>query len=56
MKREIIKEQYHKPVIKVDTTKQIRCPFCNRMILKGVIKAIETKCPKCKQIIKFEQI
>ena len=47
--------KYTKSVIEVDTEKQVRCPYCNRMICKGEVKTIQVKCPNCKEIFKLEQ-
>ncbi|MCG8635526.1 MAG: Com family DNA-binding transcriptional regulator [Desulfobacterales bacterium] len=29
---------------------EYRCPVCNRLLMKGKIITVETKCPKCKKI------
>ena len=44
--------------IKVDTQKEIRCqnPLCNRLLMKGHIKAIEIKCSQCKTLQHFEEL
>lgn len=42
--------------INVDIDREIRCPYCNRLLMKGVIDAIETKCPKCKRVQRFKQL
>jgi len=31
--------------------KEIRCPVCNRLLMKGIVLEIEIKCPKCKKIV-----
>jgi uncharacterized protein (DUF2225 family) len=47
-------------VIDVDTSKELRCPHCGRLFLKGVVIAVEIKC-KCKdelgnrRLLKFLQ-
>jgi|YNPBryunderm2012_1023409.scaffolds.fasta_scaffold01287_5 phage FluMu protein Com len=33
--------------------KEIRCKKCRRLLMKGEIKAIEIKCPKCGHIQKI---
>lgn len=30
--------------------KEYRCPVCRRLLMKGKIIFIETRCPKCKRI------
>lgn len=33
---------------------EIRCPYCNKLLLKAKGELIiEIKCPKCKEIIKI---
>lgn len=39
--------------VEVNTEKELRCPDCNRLLLKGDIKSIETKCTKCKATLRF---
>ena len=37
--------------IPVDSNKELRCPKCDRLLLKGCVAqgtAIEVKCPRCK--------
>ena len=65
MKKSTNKKPFNPPVwkfINVDTSKQIRCPVivngrvCNRMFGKGEVKAYETKCEKCKTIVRIESL
>jgi DNA-directed RNA polymerase subunit RPC12/RpoP len=43
------------PVVSVDTTGEVRCLYCNRLLMKGSPNqgSIEIKCPKCKEKIKI---
>lgn len=34
---------------------QIRCPVCNRWLMSGHVKIIQTKCPKCGNIITLRE-
>jgi len=34
--------------------KEIRCKRCKRLLMKGDVKAVEIKCPKCGYIQKIE--
>ncbi len=34
----------------LDWAKEYRCPVCKRLLMKGKIISIETKCPKCKKV------
>ena len=45
-------------VIDVDRDKEYRCPTpgCNKLLLKGMIESIETKCPKCKQMVSIAML
>jgi len=34
---------------------EIRCKKCGRLLMKGVVVAVEIKCPKCKYINVIKQ-
>ncbi|ADD67606.1 hypothetical protein Dacet_0826 [Denitrovibrio acetiphilus DSM 12809] len=34
---------------------EIRCKRCKRLLMKGVVKNVEIKCPKCGYIQMFEE-
>ena len=36
-----------------DQAKDYRCPLCKRLLMKGKIIVIETKCPRCKKHIQI---
>ncbi|WP_443660162.1 Com family DNA-binding transcriptional regulator [Clostridium algidicarnis] len=33
---------------------EIRCPYCNQLLLKADYLKVEIKCIRCKRIIKLE--
>jgi iron complex transport system substrate-binding protein len=35
---------------------EIRCKRCGRLLMKGFIKAIEVKCPKCGYVQIFSEM
>ena len=35
--------------------KEYRCPVCRRLLLKGKIIEIETRCPKCKKLCRIKE-
>ncbi|BBO69749.1 hypothetical protein DSCA_36790 [Desulfosarcina alkanivorans] len=37
--------------LKTCDKKEYRCPVCNRLLMRGNVVEIETRCPKCKKII-----
>ena len=39
--------------IYVANKKEIRCKKCRRLLMKGEVKAVEIKCPKCGYIQKI---
>lgn len=39
----------------VDMRKEHRCPVCNRLLLKGKIIQIETRCPRCKKLCRISE-
>ncbi len=42
--------------IPIDMDKELRCPGCRKLLLKGDIEdgsKIEIKCPRCKQLCRF---
>jgi len=41
--------------IYVANKKEIRCKKCRRLLMKGEVKAVEIKCPKCGYIQKIIQ-
>jgi phage FluMu protein Com len=32
---------------------EIRCPICNRLLMRGRIVYVEIKCPKCNNVIRL---
>ena len=51
-------DKYKTPIIDVDESQEVRCPNprCNHLMLKGEVKKIRTKCPKCKQFFSYEKV
>ena len=35
--------------------KEYRCPVCRRLLFKGKIIEIETRCPKCKKLCRIKE-
>lgn len=51
--------RFTEPAVSVDTTGEVRCLYCNRLLMKGRPAdgtKIEIKCPKCKEKIKISFI
>ena len=34
---------------------EVRCPNCNRLLFRGIIKYVEIKCPKCHCVQCFQE-
>ena len=34
---------------------EIRCPICNRLLMRGTIVRIEIKCPKCNNVLSLAE-
>jgi len=52
---------YVTPAIDVDGEHEWRCPYCGKLLLKGIIEPgskIETRCPRprCRKYVKLEVI
>lgn len=53
----ILDKRFQEPVIEVDLSQVMRCPFCRKPVLKGKIEsgsAFETRCSKCKKFFKIK--
>jgi phage FluMu protein Com len=38
-----------------EARKEIRCKKCRRLLMKGEVRAIEIKCPKCGYVQKISE-
>jgi len=48
--------QFTEPTVLIDAVGEVRCLYCNRLLMKGTPSQgtrIEIKCPKCKEKIKI---
>lgn len=46
-------------LIKVDESKELRCPECGKLLAKGDLGqggSIEQKCLRCKRLCRFEKL
>jgi hypothetical protein len=53
----VLDERFQAPIIEVDLSHVMRCPFCRKPVLKGKIEsgsAFETRCSKCKKFFKVK--
>lgn len=45
--------------IEVDSNEETRCPNCSKLFAKGTMGSgtkLEYKCPRCKELVKFEKL
>lgn len=57
-KTHLVTNKYKDDSIEVDKEKEIRCPYCHRLFMKGVLgkgTCIELYC-RCKRFIKYKVI
>lgn len=51
-----IDTRFTEPTMSIDAVGEVRCLYCNRLLMKGKPAdgtRIEIKCPKCKEKIKI---
>lgn len=42
--------------IQIDEHQHLFCPWCGKIVMKGVIKAIESRCPHCRQFYRMQAL
>jgi phage FluMu protein Com len=47
---ELFKERRKRGLVFERSMSEIRCKKCRRLLMKGEVKAVEIKCPKCGHI------
>ena len=50
LKKSCLRDEISKDNKESEFEKEHRCPVCRRLLMRGKIVIIETRCPKCKKI------